>query len=148
MKILKIASKFIKNKYVFAGVPVIIQNDKNEILLGKRSIDSTFYPDIWGLPGGMIEYGEGIENAVKREVKEELGVEVKIIKRAYGIYENFPNKKCNLHTIDIPYYVKITKGTPKPKDETSEVRWFKPSEINKITLAYAHKEILKGERLI
>jgi len=148
MKILKTALKFFKNKYVFAGAPAIIQNSKKKILLGKRSIDSPFYSDTWGLPGGMIEYKEKIEDSVRRELKEELGIDIKIVKRANGIYENFPNKKCNFHTIDIPYYAKIIKGIPKPKDETLDVRWFRPSEIKKMTLAYSHKEILKGEGLI
>lgn len=148
MKFLKEVSKFVKNKYAFSGVPVIIKNLKGEILLGKRSKFVLFYPNTWGLPGGMIDYGEKIEDTVKREVKEELDIDVRIIKRAKNIYESFPTKKCNFHTINIPYYAKIIKGIPKPKDETSEVKWFKPSQIRKIKLAYSHKNILKGEKII
>lgn len=140
--------KLVKQKYVYVGVPVIIQNSKKEILLGKRSKDMTIFPGFWGLPGGMPEYNEKIKDTAKREVKEELGIDVKIIKRAKNFYENLPSKECKFHSVDIPFYAKIVKGIPKPKDETQEVKWLKPSEIKKLKLAYSHKEVLKGEGLI
>ncbi len=146
--IIKLISKLIKQKYVYVGVPVIIQNSKKEILLGKRSKNSFTYPSLWGLPGGMADYGEKVEETAKREVKEELDVDVQIIKRTHNIYQNIPNKMCKFHSVDLPHYAKIIKGIPKAKDETSEIKWFKPSEINKIKMAYAHKEILEGEGLI
>lgn len=148
MNLLQIASKFIRNKLAFVGVPVIITNSKGEILLGKRKENHIIYPSFWGLPGGMVEYDELIEDTAKREIKEELGVEIKILKRTKKIYENLPNKNCNFHTIDIPFYAKIIKGSPKPKDETSEVKWFKSSEIKKMKLAYSQKKILEDEGLI
>jgi len=146
--IIKLISKLIKQEFVYVGVPVIIQNSKKEILLGMRSTKNITYPNTWGLPGGMMDYGEYIEATVKREVKEELGVDVKIIKKSSNIYENIPNKDNRFHSVDIPFYAKIIKGVPKPKDETSEVKWFKSSEIRKMKLAYAHKKILGGEGLI
>jgi hypothetical protein len=45
-------------------------------------------------------------------------------------------------------YAKIISKTPKPKDETSEIRWVKPSEIKKMKLAYNHKQILEREGLL
>ncbi len=146
--IISLISKLIKQKFVYVGVPVIIQNSKKEILLGKRSAKSFTYPNAWGLPGGMMDYREYIETTVKREVKEELGVDVKIIKKSSNIYQNIPNKMCKFHSVDIPHYAKIIKGIPKPKDETSEVKWFKPSEIKKMKLAYNHDKILRGEGLL
>jgi 8-oxo-dGTP diphosphatase len=146
--IIKICSRFIKQKLVYAGVPVIIQNSKKEILLGKRSKTNPSYSSFWGLPGGMIDYGEKIETTVGREVKEEMGVDIKIIRRSSNIYENIPNSNCKFHSIDIPYYAKIIKGVPKPKDETSEIKWFKPSEIKKMKLAYDHNKILKDEGIV
>ena len=137
----------MNTKYVITAAPAIIVNKKGEILLGKRADNHIFYPSLWGLPGGMIEYKEHISDAVKREVKEEVSVAVVKIKRGKGIYEHFPNKECSFQMIDIPFFCEI-KGKPKPKDETSEVKWFKPSEIRKMKLAYTHKEILKGEGLI
>jgi ADP-ribose pyrophosphatase YjhB (NUDIX family) len=138
----------IMKRFVFAGVPVIIQNSKKEILLGKRSKNVLTFPSTWGLPGGMINYGEKIEETAKREIKEELGVDIQIIKRASNIYQNLPTKECKAHSIDVVYYAKIIKGVPKAMDETEEVRWFKPSEIRDLKMAYNHKKLLQGEGII
>jgi mutator protein MutT len=73
--ILRLGMKLLFNKRVTPGVPAIIRNSKGEILLGKRDKNSLTYPDYWGLPGGLIEYGETVEQAIKRELKEELGVD-------------------------------------------------------------------------
>ena len=137
----------LRNRYVLAGVPAIIINSKKEILLGKRHKNLLYYPSIWGLPGGVIDYNESAENAVKRELKEELGITVKIIKTGKPSMI-FPSKEYPLQVLEIPFYCKIIKNKPKAKDETSEIKWFKPKEIKNIKLAYSHKRILKQEGLI
>ena len=53
---------------------VIIQNKAGEILLQKRSDSNK-----WGIPGGMLDYGESAEEAAIREVHEETGVDAAII---------------------------------------------------------------------
>jgi len=149
MKLIKTGLKFIRRKYPIAGCPIIIQNSKGEILLGKREKKHILFPDYWGLPGGMVEYGEHLTEAAKREIREELGVKIEIIKKSNNYYENIPNERSPIHTVDIPHYAKILdNGNPRALDETSKIRWFKPSEIKKIELAYTHKDILKGEGLV
>ena len=147
-KAINLFFKLVKHKYVIAGVPVIITNVRGEILLGQRTSKPIFYSGFWGLPGGMVEYNEKVEEAARREVEEELGVKTKIIKKSKNVYEDLPNKNCRLHLINIPIYASIINGTPKPKDETKKVKWFNPCEIKKMKLAYNHNEILKGEGLI
>lgn len=133
---------------VMAGTPAIITNSEGKILLGKRNPEHPFYPGYWGLPGGFIDYGEKSEDACKREIEEELGVEAKIIKQARYSYDVLPNKESKAHSINIPYFCKIKSGKPQPKDETKEVKWFNPKEIKNMELAYTHKEILKKEGMI
>lgn len=140
--------KFIRRKFPLVGCPAIIKNKEGEILLAKRSKKMMCYPSYWGLPGGVVEWKESFEDGVKREIKEEIGVKIKIIKRAKKVYEKFPNKNCPIHCITIPFNCKIIRGIPKPKDETSEVKWFKKSEIKAMKLAYDHKKILKEEGII
>lgn len=133
-------------KTILTGVPAIIKNPKGEILLGKRSKSILYYPNMWGLPGGLIEFGETIEDAIKRELKEELGVNSEITK--YGKpFMQMPVEECPIQSLNIVVYCKLLE-TPKPKDETSEVRWFAPEEIRKMNLAYDHKKILKQEKII
>ncbi len=144
----KILLKLLSFKPQTIGIPVIITNKSKKILLGKRKKNAAFYPSFWGLPGGILDYGEKLTECVKRETKEELGVVVEVIKRSKKIYEVFPSKDYPFHTLEIVFYAKIINGVPKPEDETQEVRWFKPSEIKKMKLAYNHNEILKGEGLL
>ena len=55
----------------------IIRKD-SEILLLQRSSKSGFDPGLWELPGGKIDYGENLVEALEREVKEEVGLVIKI----------------------------------------------------------------------
>ena len=146
--ILRLGVKLLFNKRVIPGVPAIIKNSKGEILLGKRNANMAYYPDFWGLPGGLIEYGETIEQAIKRELKEELGIDSEVIKYGKPLM-NLPTKECPSQYLDTPVYCKNLPGQiPTAKDETSEVRWFKPKEIKDMKLAYNHNEILEEEGLI
>ncbi|MBU1252095.1 MAG: NUDIX hydrolase [Nanoarchaeota archaeon] len=142
----KIVSHLIKSKLVIVGIPAIIKNSRGEILLGKREKNAVYYPSTWGLPGGLMDRGESIDKAIRRELKEELGVSSNVIKHG-KIFNSLPTKECQIHSINIPVYCEI-KGAPKSEDETSEVKWFKPEEIKKMKLAYRHKEILKEEGII
>ncbi|VVB79189.1 ADP-ribose pyrophosphatase [uncultured archaeon] len=147
-KFLLLMMKIFRVEPQTLGVPVIII-EKGKILLGKRSPKDVLYPNLWGLPGGLVETREKIEEAGKREVKEELGVNIRVIKKSNKVYEEFISyKRLNFRAINIPIYGKIIKGGPTPKDETSEVKWFTPTEVRKMKLAYNHKEILKEEGVI
>lgn len=147
----KIAQKFAKLKPIYSqlpvivGVPVVITNSKGEILLAKRNENMYAYPGYWNLPGGLMQYGEKPEETAKRETEEEIGAKVKIIKRLKNIYNVLPTRESGFQSINIPFFGKIVSGTPQPEDETHEVKWFKPSEIKKMKLAYTHKDILRKE---
>lgn len=146
LQAIRFGMRLLVNKRVIPGVAAIIKNSEGEILLSKRDNHVLTYPNTWNLPGGVIEYGETFEQAIKREIKEELGVDSEFLK--YGKPSmNLPSKEYKNHSISISVYCKI-RGKPKPKDETSEVRWFKPSEIKNMQLAYDHKNILKQEGII
>ena len=56
---------------------MIIQNDSNQVLLQLRDdIDTIKFPNTWCHPGGGIEDGETPEEAIKREIKEEMGIDI------------------------------------------------------------------------
>lgn len=138
--------RLLINKRIIPGVCAIIKNSKGEILLGKRDRKSITYPETWGLPGGLIEYGETAEQTIKRELKEEIGVDSEVIR--YGKPSmDWPTKTSKTQGLSIPVYCKI-RGTPRAMDETSEIKWFKPKEIKDMKLAYSHKEILEEEGIL
>lgn len=130
------------------GAANIFVNEAGEILLMKRSDQTAFFPGDWGLIGGFVDQGETIEAAAKREAKEEIGVEIEVI-RFIGRYYNTSNPVYGYVTT-LAHYSKIISGQPHPAqpEECSDVRWFKPEEIKAMELAYDHKQILEDEGLI
>ncbi|MCY3410097.1 MAG: NUDIX domain-containing protein [Candidatus Heimdallarchaeota archaeon] len=69
--------RLLRSMYLQAtiGVAMIILRD-DLILLGKRSEDKEFGANLWEIPAGRVEKGETLENALQRELKEELNVEL------------------------------------------------------------------------
>jgi 8-oxo-dGTP diphosphatase len=67
------------------AVIAIVENE-GEILVGKKSLSSTFLPGAWHIPGGKIKKGETDAQALRREIKEEVGIEIEIKKFIDDIY--------------------------------------------------------------
>lgn len=61
-------------QFRFAQKAFIVNEDK--ILLVKKSADDPFHPNEWEVPGGRMEFGEKLDEHIKREVKEEVGVDI------------------------------------------------------------------------
>lgn len=120
--------------YIGVGCGALIFNDKNELLLMKRSKKIEVHHstvNMWSTPGGEVEFQEKIEDAVKREVREELGVEIEIIK--FIGFNDQILKKAGVHWTCHEFMCKIKSGEPKnmePK-KCDELRWFKINDIPK-----------------
>ncbi len=110
--------------YIGVGCGALIVNDKNETLLFKRGIKSRNQAGYWSKPGGTVEFGEKIEDAIRREIKEELGVDIELIK--FLGFTNHIIKEENQHWLSISYLAKITKGDPKNMEPNKhdEIGWF------------------------
>lgn len=59
----------------------MIFNDDNELFLSKRSLNSKNEKGCWEVPGGGVEFGEKLADAVRREMREEYGIEIEIIEQ-------------------------------------------------------------------
>ncbi len=130
------------------GASIIFVNEQGQLLLMKRSKHCFTFPNHWGLVGGFIEPGETPQEGAIREAKEEIGVDIEIIKFV-GRYYNTPHTNYK-NTIALPHYAKIVSGTPHTAqpEECSDVKWFTPEDIREMDLAYDHKQILEDEGLI
>lgn len=120
-----------ENKYTIINA-VVIFNKTNNVLLAKRSSNEDVLPGYWGIPGGKAEGKESVNNflemELKREIKEEVGVNIKNIEflenHLYG-----PKNK-----VQICFTANIDSGTPKTSEEVDEVEWFNIKEIKKLKL--------------
>lgn len=77
-----------------------------KVLLGKRKINPA--KGAWDIPGGFLELGEHPEDGLRREIREELGVEIKI-KKLLGIFMDTYGKE-GYATLNICYVVEIKKA--------------------------------------
>lgn len=103
---------------------------KDKFLLIKRNKEP--YLGMWCLPGGKIEYGETIEEAIIREIKEESGLDIKFIALRGVVEEILYNRKSKIgHFMIWVCETKAKKDTAKTKNE-GEARWFTKEELPKI----------------
>ncbi|MGB0908734.1 MAG: NUDIX domain-containing protein [Nitrospirales bacterium] len=107
------------------GVGVIIRDIQNRILLERRS-DCGW----WGIPGGSLEVGESIRETAIREVKEETGLEIKIV-RLVGVYSvpherivTYPDTKDGLQIIDVVVEGTVLSGQLTCSDESLDLQYF------------------------
>ncbi|MHA1410338.1 MAG: NUDIX domain-containing protein [Candidatus Odinarchaeia archaeon] len=126
------------------AVDAIIEVKPNSYLLIKRKFPP--FQDYWALPGGIVKYGESVEDALKREVKEEVSLNVDIV-RLVGVYSK-PNRDPRGHVISICYLCKVFSGTPKAKSDAMEVRLFTVSELKELRLAFDHLRMIKDAGIL
>jgi 8-oxo-dGTP diphosphatase len=113
----------------------ILKEDK--ILLIKRKNEP--FKDKWALPGGFVEYGEKVEDAVIREVFEETGLKT-TINKIFEVYSD-PDRDPRGHTISIIYLLDISSGELKANDDASDAKFFNVKELPE--LSFDHYQIIE-----
>ncbi len=116
-----------KKEHIVTSVVAVIVDDEDRVLLTKRSIPP--FLDMWVMPGGKINLGESILVALKREVHEEVGLEVEI-EGLVDVFEHITPGEDNDHFVILyyrcrPLYCDIRQN----EAEVSEVAWAHRSEI-------------------
>jgi len=128
-------------KYSGRTATAIIPYSQDAILLIKRN--TAPFKSFWGLPGGRAELGETVEQTIVREVKEETGLDI-IVVRKIGEYHELGTHD----NVDYDYYpacflVKIVGGEiQRQRSEIREVKLFKLSEIPR-NLAFVHNDMIR-----
>ena len=110
--------------FIGVGVGAMVRNESGEMLLGLRSSNSRNEAGNWTAPGGCVEFGESLENAVIRETREEFGIEVKVVKLLKLNNHFLPAEKQ--HWVNPLFEAKLVKGEPKimEPDKIMKVKWF------------------------
>lgn len=108
---------FFNPKPVAAAIP---QTADGEIILLRRGFDPG--AGLWTFPGGFVDLGESVPEAAKREVREEICIDVEIT-RLVGVYSRATDR------VLLVVYAATALGAPQATDEAPEVRAFRPDAL-------------------
>lgn len=125
-------------RHPVTGATIIPLLGNGEIVLVRRRDTGE-----WGLPGGIIDWGEDLPSAVKRELREETGLELVQIDRLVGVY-SAPDRDPRLHSICIAIAAQV-QGQMNPSDilEISDVKSFRREDLPLGKLCHDHDQQLQ-----
>jgi len=129
--------------FIGLGCGAVIKNSEGKILLMRRGPKSKNEAGTWTIPGGGVEFGEAMAQAVVREIKEELGVEIKVL-RQYGCADHIMPSEGQ-HWVSTIFECEIMSGEPKilEPEKCSQIGWYSFAEMANLPLGVIMKENLK-----
>jgi 8-oxo-dGTP diphosphatase len=126
-------------------VDVILERE-SKILMVKRKKDP--YKDHLALPGGFVNEGETVEDAMKREAMEETSLEIHPID-ILGVYSD-PRRDPRKHIVTVVFVGIIVSGDLRASDDAASIEWIQLSSIDQLQqqkmLAFDHAQILQDYR--
>jgi 8-oxo-dGTP diphosphatase len=108
-------------------VSALLLDDDGRVLLARRAFEPA--RGKWDLPGGFLEEGEEPLAALRRELREEAGIEIEPLELAgvwpdrYGDAEDAPS------TLNLYWTARIVSGEPVPADDVAELRWYSLDDL-------------------
>jgi len=118
----------------------VIWNQQGQILIDRRRPTGVL-GGFWEFPGGKIVAGETVEECIKREIWEELGIVIEVGKHLITIAHTY----SHLHVTLIVHHCSYLDGTPQPI-ECEEIRWVTLEEIDKFAFPQANFQIIAALR--
>jgi len=129
----------IKHDLCIVGCCGIVLNRRKEILLEKHKKRTPWY-GYWILPGGKLERGESLEDCVKREIKEEVGIDVKI-KRLVSVFVSKESRNLSLPIVLVFFLAEpLCEEIKIKEDEIKDAKWFSLKEIKNLRI---HLDVIK-----
>ena len=116
---------------------IIIEKDDGKVLLQLRDDKVIEFPNYWVLLGGGMDDGETPEDGIRRELKEEIGIDIEDIR----YFDSFSYKDLN----QFFFYKRLKLDVDKiDLKEGKEIRFFSEKEIDDISIGFNIKEVLKS----
>jgi 8-oxo-dGTP diphosphatase len=111
---------------------------------GKIALIERKYPPLgWAIPGGFVDVGETVEAAARREMKEELNVDLKTL-QFLGVYSD-PQRDPRRHVVSVAF-VGIITDEPVAGDDAKNYQMVTPDHASALTLCFDHASIISDAR--
>ena len=132
-------------KRPIVGVGAVIL-DEGKILLEKRK--NAPGKGKWSIPGGLVDLGESIEQAVIREVKEETGLEVYEPRLVDVVnYVSLGEQGAvRYHFVIVDYLVTVKEGKPKAASDAEALKWVPFNEVEEYNLTKSFRRFFQRNR--
>lgn len=110
------------------------------LLIARRNASKKLFPEHYELPGGKVEWGEELEEALKREIREELDAKINVFEPFHCFTYHFDG----IHYVEIVYFAELASPDVKLNEHT-DLRWVTKAEVNSYKISEHIKEaIVKG----
>ena len=118
-----------------------IVDGEEKVFLPKRADTKKFLPGKYELPGGHVDYGEDIKVGLQREIKEELGIDIKL-GDPFAVF-TYTNEIKGSHSIEVVYFATTENpdGIAIDPDDHSSCGWFSEEEAIKLNSDEADEEV-------
>lgn len=127
----------------FVGVGALIFDGGNNILLVERGGEPL--KGYWSIPGGVLETGEKLADAIRREVREETGLEVELLS-IFEIFERImpdPEGRTEYHYVLIDYLCRPLSGRLEPATDVTRAAWVSQQELRDYRLTGVTLEVIE-----
>jgi len=119
---------------------MIVTNNENKVLVLNRQ-NSAYASGRWCLPGGKVNYGETIAEAVQAELKEETGL--RCTRSTFLFYQDsLPTAPGKMHGINLYFDCRVS-GSVVLNDESCDYAWIGPSDLERYALVFLNDQALE-----
>ncbi len=114
--------------YIGVGVGAIIVGESGKLFLAQRGPLAKNERGLWEFPGGSVEFGETLADALRREMREEYGIEIAVGELLDVVDHILPEE--GQHWVSPTYLCRIVSGEPQILEpgKCSQIGWFKPED--------------------
>ena len=104
-------------------VVAAVIREERKVLITQR-LDHVDLPGFWEFPGGKVKTGESLEDALEREIREELGIKIRVCDEFFTTFHEYPTNAVRLHFFNCT----IVEGEAQSL-EVADLRWIDPENL-------------------
>lgn len=129
-------------KSIQLGVGAIVFKDDSVLLIKRKNPPNQ---NQWAIPGGRVNYGEPLKDAVERELLEETGVVVQALEPVFSfdVIESSDADGVVLHYVIIDFSAEYVSGTPRASDDALDACWVSRSRYPELQVNKTTEKLLK-----